>query len=161
MWDKPAGQNILDSGAPSYEVYETKDGKFMAVGALEPQFYSEFLKGIGLEDDTSIPAVMDPHQWPTLKLQFANIFRTKTRDEWTKIFNKLDACVTPVLHFNEVDPKFLTSNGPQPSPKLSRTPAIPDSSSGPRDGEHTSDVLSAFGLSTSEISKILAPLAKM
>lgn len=133
----------------------------MAVGALEPQFYSEFLKGIGLEDDTSIPSVMDTFQWPTLKLQFANVFRTKTRDEWTKIFSKLDACVTPVLHFNEVDPKFLAPNGPQPSPKLSRTPAVPNSGAGPRDGEHTSEVLSALGLSTSEISKIMAPLAKM
>ncbi|MDE3223284.1 MAG: CoA transferase, partial [Acidobacteriota bacterium] len=96
FWQEERGVNILDSGAPFYDVYETKDARFVAVGAIEAPFYAALLEGLGLAS-ASLPAQFDRDQWATLKQRFAEVFRTKTRDEWTKAFEGVDACVTPVL----------------------------------------------------------------
>ncbi|KAL5477338.1 hypothetical protein EMCRGX_G024127 [Ephydatia muelleri] len=80
------GTNILDGGAPFYEVYKTSDNKFMSVGSLEPQFYQALLEGLGLSG-AHLPGQMDQEHWPQMKERFAAVFRTKTRDEWTKIFS--------------------------------------------------------------------------
>src|SRR5438105_3444532 len=81
MWQDDPGTNILDTGAPFYDVYECADGKFLAVGAIETQFYAELLKRTGLEDE-ELPFQLDRPQWPAMKERFADLFRTKTRDEW-------------------------------------------------------------------------------
>ncbi|MFZ0768416.1 MAG: CaiB/BaiF CoA-transferase family protein, partial [Acidimicrobiales bacterium] len=95
-WLEERGTNLLDTGAPFYEVYETKDSQFVAVGAIEPKFYKELLLGLGVKDD-ELPSQWERGQWPNMKERFKDIFLTKTRDEWTEIFQDVDACVTPVL----------------------------------------------------------------
>lgn len=161
IWDQPAGNNILDSGSPNYEVYETKDGKYMAVGALEPQFYALLLKGLGFAAG-ELPSVLDRSQWPSMKSTFAKRFKEKTRDEWCRIFDGTDACVTPVLDFSEIDPKHVAKDGsgPQPSPILSRTPALAGKSI-PTTGEHTEQVLTELGVEQADIRSVLVGRAKM
>ncbi|GAA4173481.1 CaiB/BaiF CoA-transferase family protein [Gryllotalpicola koreensis] len=99
-WSDERGTNTLDSGAPFYDVYETADGLYMAVGAIEPQFYAELLDGLGIDPD-SLPPQHDRAHWPETKQRFADAFRAKTRAEWTDIFVGRDACTTPVLSFAE------------------------------------------------------------
>lgn len=133
VWGKPRGENILDTGAHFYDTFETKDGKYMSVGALEPQFYKKLLQGLDLEGN--IAQYDDDDKARHL---VEAVFRTKTRDEWTDIFSNRDACVFPVLELNEVNQythnrerkAFLDRSEtkydqlvPNPAPKLSRTPA--------------------------------------
>jgi len=131
FWREERGVNILDSGAPFYEVYETSDQRFVAVGAVEGKFYGALLEGLGLADE-ELPAQLDRSQWPHLKQRFAAIFLTKTRDDWTAIFRDVDACVTPVLspreaalHPYNVDRGVFETDEviqPQPAPRFSKTP---------------------------------------
>lgn len=130
-WLEERGVNILDSGAHFYDVYETKDQRYVAVGAIEAKFYGELLSGLGLSAG-DLPAQMDRAQWPTMKEKFATIFLMKTRDEWTEIFEDLDACVTPVLSpseaahhpYNTARQVFTTQGAvqPEPAPRFSKTP---------------------------------------
>ena len=99
MWTDTPGTNLLDSGAHFYEVYECADGGFIAVGALEPQFYAKLLELMELDPD-EFPQ-MDQARWPELKERFAAVFRTKTRDEWAAILEPAEACATPVLGMGE------------------------------------------------------------
>lgn len=100
MWSQERGTNFLDSGAPFYCVYETKDGKHMSVGAIEPKFYGEFVAGLGL-DISELPPPLDKRNWPQLNKTFAAAFAKNTRSEWTEVFSARDACVTPVLSMDE------------------------------------------------------------
>lgn len=100
-WKDERGVNIVDSGAHFYEVYETADGRYFAVGTVEAPFYANVLKGLGL-DQEDLPGQMDRAHWPEMKERFASIFATKTRDEWVEVFDGLDACATPVLAPSEV-----------------------------------------------------------
>ncbi|OBC08215.1 carnitine dehydratase [Gordonia sp. 852002-50816_SCH5313054-c] len=100
LWSDEQGTNMLDTGAPYYEVYETSDGKYMAAGAIEPQFYAEMLRGLGLTD-ADLPGQNDVANWPKLRQIFTETFASRTRDEWAKIFDGTDACVSPVLTFAE------------------------------------------------------------
>ncbi|NXP16580.1 AMACR racemase, partial [Scytalopus superciliaris] len=177
FWSRPRGENLLDTGAPFYEVYKTSDGKFMAVGALEPQFYEQFIKGLGLSSD-ELPAQMSTSDWPKMKKKFASIFAQKTQAEWCSIFDGIDACVTPVLSFDDVAShqhnkqrgSFIKNDqgeiSPRPAPLLSRTPAVPSSPllsrtpavpSCKRDpfiGEHTEEILLEYGFTKEEIGKL-------
>jgi alpha-methylacyl-CoA racemase len=101
IWSDERGINMLDTGAPYYDTYETADGKYMAVGAIEPQFYAELLTGLGLFDQANVPDRNDVSQWESLRAMFTQAFRTRTRDEWAAVFDGIDACVTPVLTFAE------------------------------------------------------------
>jgi len=134
MWNDERGANILDTGAPFYEVYETADGKYFAAGGIESQFYAALLKGMGLSDDASLPGQNDKEQWPAMKERFAAVFATKTRDEWTAIFDGTDACAVPVLSpweahlhpHNKARATFVEVEGrvqPAPAPRFSRTPS--------------------------------------
>lgn len=134
LWNEERGSNLLDTGAPFYEVYETADGGFMAVGAIEPQFYAALLRGLGLGDE-ALPAQMDRAAWPTLRERFADRFATRTREEWTEIFEQTDACVAPVLSpkeapahpHNVARSTFVEVAGalqPAPAPRFSRTPSV-------------------------------------
>lgn len=125
----PRGENLLDGGAFFYDTYETKDGKFMSVGALEPQFYSELLRGLQLTDD-EVPQFGGDNE--KNKAIFTNIFKSKTQDEWRKIFDSIDACVMPVVDWTNASEfehnrdrrNFKNPKVPNPAPKLSRTPAV-------------------------------------
>jgi alpha-methylacyl-CoA racemase len=126
---------LLDGGAPFYRCYETADGKYMAVGAIEPQFFAELLAGLGLSAD-EVPSQFEIGLYPKMFEAFTARFASKTRDEWAKIFAGTDACVTPVLTWSEAagDPHLtaratvITANGVDqaaPAPRFSRTPAGP------------------------------------
>ncbi|MDA8269454.1 MAG: CaiB/BaiF CoA-transferase family protein [Actinomycetota bacterium] len=134
MWQVERGANLLDSGAPFYEVYETADGGYVAVGAIEPQFYGALLRGLGLDGEPDLPAQMDRGRWPEMKRRLADVFRTRTRDEWVAAFEGTDACVVPVLSPDEAPTHphnvargtFVEVDGvvqPAPVPRFSRTPA--------------------------------------
>jgi alpha-methylacyl-CoA racemase len=131
-WSDDRGSNTLDGGAPFYDTYPTADGRYVAVGALEPQFYALLLAGLGLAD-ADLPAQRDRAGWPALRAAFAAAFRTRTRDEWTEVFAGTDACVTPVLTFAEArEDAHVVARGtllevdgvaqPAPAPRFSRTP---------------------------------------
>src|SRR5947207_2552102 len=131
-WRVERGTNVLDSGAPWYDTYETKDGQFIAIGAIEPKFYDELLRRLGLSAE-SLPDQNDPAGWPALRARFAAEFRTRTRDEWCRVFDGSDACFAPVLTFAEAaaHPHAIARKGhvsvgnvtqPAPAPRFSRTP---------------------------------------
>jgi len=154
------GTNRLDGGAPFYQTYETLDGKYMAVGAIEGRFYVQLLEGLEI-DPASLPSQDDVKKWPEIKLRFSHVFKTRRRDEWTAIFEGKDACVTPVLELDEVGKhphnrqrKLLVSvDGvpqPAPAPRLSRTPGRVAKGGGSR-GSNTRDILVELGYTTEEI----------
>ena len=162
-WRDERGSNLLDSGAHFYEVYATKDGAHVAVGAIEPQFYELLLQGLGL-DPKSLPPQMERSSWPAMKLRFAEIFRGRTRAEWTQLFAGSDACVSPVLTPEEAaqHPQAIARNSfsrcfgalhPAAVPHFSR-PAAPLLSPPPVPGEHSELVLRSFGFSGDEISQL-------
>lgn len=138
VWISGREANLLDGGAPFYATYECADGKYVAVGALEPQFYAELLAGLGLAAD-DLPAQLDRSGWPVLRERFEKIFAERTRDEWVGAFAGTDACVTPVLTFAEAaTDEHLSGRGTvipgepplaAPAPRFSRT--APDAPSSP------------------------------
>jgi alpha-methylacyl-CoA racemase len=164
LWNDERGANMLDTGAPFYEVYETADGKWMAVGGIEAQFYAELIRGLGLEGDSSFPAQMSRDQWPAMKARFAGIFRSKTRDEWSEIFDGTDACVVPVLSpweahlhpHNVARSTFVEVNGtvqPAPAPRFSRTPSSISKPPSPP-GADTISALVEWGVSEDAVKKL-------
>ncbi|XP_056369302.1 alpha-methylacyl-CoA racemase [Oenanthe melanoleuca] len=170
LWSQARGENLLDSGAPFYEVYRTSDGKFMAVGAIEPKFYDQLIKGLGLNLD-ELPAQMSLLDWPEMKKKFASVFAQKTQAEWCSIFDSTDACVTPVLSFddaashqhNKERSSFIKNEqgeiSPRPAPVLSRTPAVPSCKRDPFIGEHTEEILLEYGFTKQEIAKLYSDKA--
>jgi len=133
-WKDDRQSNLVDGGAHFYGVYECADGKFISVGAIEPQFYAQLRKlaGLGGED---FDAQMDQASWPTLREEVAAVFRTKSRDEWTAIMAGSDACVAPVLSLTEAPDHphmierstFILQDGvlqPAPAPRFSRTASV-------------------------------------
>ena len=153
-WREERGTNLLDSGAPFYDVYETADGQHMAVGAIEPQFYAELLEGLGLVD--TAPDRSDPGNWPALREALAARFRERTQQEWTGVFEGADACVSPVLPLTEAARHphlaarhtYLEQDGvvqPAPAPRFSRTPAALGSPPS-LPGQHSREALQAWGV---------------
>ncbi|HMQ26681.1 MAG TPA: CaiB/BaiF CoA-transferase family protein [Acidimicrobiales bacterium] len=160
----PRGTNHLDTGAHFYEVYECADGKWLAVGAIESQFYAALLEGLGLTGDEDPAEQMDPSLWPAKKERFAAIFRTRTRDEWCAVFAGRDACVAPVLAPEEAPAHphavarnaFLTVDGvpqPAPAPRFSETP---EGVAGPphHPGADTDAVLAEVGYPPDELTAL-------
>jgi len=159
----PRGTNLLDTGAPFYDVYETADHRWLAVGAIEEQFYAALLEGLGLAD-AGLPAQMDRDGWPAVRARFAAEIRTRSRDEWVERFADLDACVAPVLTPIEAPAHpqsrardaFLTIGGvpqPAPAPRFSRSRL-----DAPRPPEHpgasTIDALAGWGFDAVEVAKL-------
>jgi alpha-methylacyl-CoA racemase len=103
IWSGERGTNILDGGSPFYDTYKTKDGKYMAVGALEPQFYALLIKGLGLENNAIAKNRNDLSQWPALRTLFTETFKSKNRKDWEAIFDGTDACCTPVFELGELE----------------------------------------------------------
>jgi alpha-methylacyl-CoA racemase len=162
-WSDRAGTNILDSGAHFYNVYETADGRHIAVGAIEPQFYAELVRGLGFAAD-ELPPQNDKSQWPAMKEKFARRVKEKSMDDWIAIFDGTDACVAPVRRFDDAltDPHNVARNAfvrvddivqPAPVPRFSRTVAsIRRGADVP--GGSTDEALAAWGFSSSEIDAL-------
>ncbi|KAG1669117.1 Alpha-methylacyl-CoA racemase [Nymphon striatum] len=164
IWGNKRGKNVLDGGAAFYNTYKTKDDKYMAVGALESSFYSELLKGLGInEEEFPQPSMLGQEAID----EFSKIFSEKTQNEWVKIFENLDACVSPVLDrqtapielhnqqrnsFNYNDQEGCYE--PNPAPKLSRTPGFRHLES-PTVGQHSTEILKEYGYSKKEIDSLL------
>jgi len=167
VWQPERGTNLLDTGAPFYEVYETADGQFVSLGALEPQFYAEFVRRVELEDAFApepLPAQMDRTRWPDLHERLVALFRTKTRAEWCELLEGTDVCFAPVLRPDEASQHphmrergtFVEVAGveqPGPVPRFSRTPG---EIQGPpaRPGDHTDSALADWGFSAEEIQAL-------
>jgi len=165
IWNGERGDNLLDSGAHFYDTYQTKDGRYMAVGAIEPKFYEAFMNGLDMECDFSDQ--FNHGKWKELKQEIANTFKRKSQQEWIDIYEHLDACVTPVLNFQQAvnhehnisNHSFMqNANGnyePTPAPKLSRTPGINVSRGDPKVGEHTVEILKEVGYNSKEVDEFL------
>ena len=159
VWQDERGVNLLDTGAPFYEVYECADGKFLAVGPLEPQFYAELVRRTGFRsdrDDADRFGQGSPVTWAADKTEWAALFATKTRDEWAALLADSDACVQPVLDWNEARAHphlvarstFVDVDGisqPAPAPRFSRTPGAIRGPA-PYAGQHTAEVLAEHGV---------------
>lgn len=141
LWGGERGTNLFDTGAPFYDTYETADGKYVAVGAVEPEFFAELVQKLGLED---APQQFDMDRWSELRQVLSIAFKARTRDEWAAVFDDSDACVAPVLTpweahehpHNASRGAFVEVDGvrqPAPAPRFGRTPA--DRPVGPRDAE--------------------------
>lgn len=158
-WSGPRGTNIVDSGAPFYDVYETADGRWLAVAAMEAHFYADLLEILGIDPD-SLPDQDDQERWPEMKAVVADAVRTRTRDEWVA---RADGrgCVSAVLEpaeawthpHNVARGTFVEVAGvtqPSPQPRFSRTPAVVDGPP-PVPGEHTREALRAWGVPDSAV----------
>ena len=157
------GVNVLDSGAPWYDTYATRDGQYFAVGAIEPKFYAELLRRLGLADDP-LPAQHDRAGWPVLRERFARVFATRTRAEWEQVFADGDACAFPVLAFAEAaaHPHAVARAAhvevdgivqPAPAPRFSRTPgAVRDRP--PERGAHGRQALEDWGFDDDAIARL-------
>jgi alpha-methylacyl-CoA racemase len=164
IWNEERGANMLDTGAPFYEVYETADGKYFAVGGIEAKFYAELIEGMGLTGDPDLPGQMERDKWPLMKERFAAVFATKTRDEWTAIFDGTDACAVPVLSpweahehpHNAARSTFVEVDGvvqPAPAPRFSRTPSAVNRPPSPP-GADTDSGLAEWGIDEGTIAKL-------
>src|SRR5262245_7807180 len=162
-WKDERGVNVLDTGAPWYDTYRTKDGKWLAVGAIETRFYKAFVERLGLSL-ADLPRQHDRSGWPDLRRRFAEAITARTRDEWERVFEGSDACVAPVLALSEAAQHphnkargtFVTRDGvqqPAPAPRFSRT--VPEMGAPPRPtGTDTEAVLADFGFSTAELAEL-------
>jgi len=164
-WQEERGSNILDTGAPWYEVYETKDRKYVSVAAIEAKFYEELIQRLGL-DKQALPGQNDRKGWPALRKAFAEKFLAKTRDQWCAVFEGSDACFAPVLSFSEARrhahnaarKSFVTVGKveqPAPAPRFSRTAAAVRRAP-PERGEGGRQALLDWGFSESEVGKLNA-----
>ena len=162
-WSDEAGTNMLDSGAPFYDAYRCADGRFVALGAIEPQFYAELLNCLGLTDD-DMPSQWDREGWPVVRERFTQVIASKTRDEWAVLFYGRDACATPVLTMGETPnhPQaterdaffgFADVIQPRPAPRFSATPAEPALTS-QQPGDATDDVLAELGYDADRIATL-------
>ena len=154
------GENVLDTGAPWYNVYETKDGKYVSVGAIEARFFDELVRRLNLQG----LAQHDRTRWPEMTAQFEKTFKSKTRDEWVEIFDGSDACFAPVLGWSEAPrhphsrarSAYITVNRieqPAPAPRFSRTPGDvlrPP----PERGEGGAEALEDWGFTVDEVERL-------
>jgi alpha-methylacyl-CoA racemase len=162
-WTEERADNIVDGGAPFYRCYATLDGKYVAVGAIEPHFYASLLAVMKLEQ-TTLPDQNDRLAWPSMRERFAGVFREHTRDEWVALAAGRDACLSPVLTIDEapehpqmrareVYSAFDGLRHPSPAPRFDRTQATLSRAT-PRPGENSREALSNWGLSAEEIAAV-------
>jgi alpha-methylacyl-CoA racemase len=165
QWSDGRGTNLLDGGAPQYDAYETADGTYLSVGALEEPFYQSFMHGLGFADD-EIPPRDDRSRWQEMKTRVAAVLRTKSRDEWLDVFRGTDACVTPVLSLadapayehNATRGTFVDVGGivePAPVPRFSRS-VVGVPSPPPAPGEHDLARLTAWGIPAADVDALVA-----
>ncbi|GLS95228.1 alpha-methylacyl-CoA racemase [Piscinibacter gummiphilus] len=163
QWTSQRGENLLDGAAPFYDTYACADGRFVAIGALEPEFYALLRERCGIQDPL-FDAQMDTTRWPMQKVRLADVFRTRTRDEWCALLEGTDACFAPVLDWDEAPSHahnlaretFVTVDGvvqPSPAPRFSRTPARPPQ---PRTPTDPAALLRAWGVDESLAARLAA-----
>jgi alpha-methylacyl-CoA racemase len=163
VWNDNRGENILDTGAHYYNVYETSDGKYVSIGSIEGKFYAELLRLTGLEGE-KLPRQNDRTQWPAFQERLKTVFKTKTRDQWCAIMEGSEVCFAPVLTMIEAPQHphnrhrgtFVEVDGvvqPAPAPRFSRTPSKIQRPPA-RPGEHTEEGLRAWGFSASELEQL-------
>ncbi len=164
VWSDERGTNLLDTGAHFYDVYETADGKFVSIGSIEPQFYAELLRLTGLDDDPEFAAQYNRREWPTMKARLSDVFRAKTREEWTEIMEGTDVCFAPVLSMREAPAHphlvardtFIDVGGvlqPAPAPRFSRTPPeVPTPPAHP--GQDSDEALVDWGFTADEVVEL-------
>ncbi|MEV0012020.1 CaiB/BaiF CoA-transferase family protein [Streptomyces sp. NPDC051840] len=161
LWQDERGLNIFSGCAPFYTTYRCADGRHVAVGSIEPQFYADLVRGLGLADDAECAVQGGQETWPAVRRRFAEVFATRTRDEWAERFTGTQACVTPVLSLTEAAEHphnvargtFLDTGGPlrpAAAPRFSVTPAASPVTA-PKAGEDTRDVLAGAGLTAAEL----------
>ncbi len=164
FWQDRRESNFLDGGAPFYGTYETADGKFVAVGAIEPQFWAELLARLGL-DAATLGFQHDRDAWPAMRDKLAAVFRTKTRDQWCELLEGTDACFAPVLAIGEAAAHphlkargtFVDAGGlvrPGPAPRFERCVVDPHAEA-PALGAHTREVLAQAGYGPGQIDSLL------
>ena len=165
LWNDKKGKNLLDGGSHFYDTYETADGKWISLGSIEPQFYAKLLELAGLEEDEDFKNQLDFSKWPDLKKKTADVFKTKTRDEWCAIMEGTDVCFAPVLSMpeamehphNQARNVFIDVGGclqPAPAPRFSRTkPEVTKPASAP--GDDTFSALAEWGFSENEIQALV------
>ena len=164
VWNQNRGSNLLDGGAHFYGTYETKDGRFVSIGSIEPQFYALLLEKTGLDQDPDLAKQMSRDDWPKLREKLAAVLATKTRDEWDEILLGTDICYAPILNFdeavahphNQARNTFVASADivqAAPAPRFSRTePELPEPPVAP--GEHSEEVLASIGLDAAAIAEL-------
>jgi alpha-methylacyl-CoA racemase len=163
------GTNLLDTGAHFYDVFQCADGTYVSIGSIEPQFYAELLRITGLDGDPEFARQMDKSQWRHLKSRLAEVFRSKTRDEWCALMEHTDVCFAPVLEMGEAAQHphniarstFIERDGvvqPAPAPRFSRTVAEVASSPA-HPGQHSREVLTDWGLPADRIEQLLGSRA--
>jgi alpha-methylacyl-CoA racemase len=159
-WVERRGENLFDGGAPFYAVYATADGRYVSVAAIEPAFWAELLDGLGLAGDPAFAPERqwDRPAWPTMRARLAEVFATRSRDEWCDQFAGTDACLTPVLALGEVSShphhvarRTFVDGEVAPVPRLSRTPGAVRSSP----DEEPADVLGSFGFTDAEAAHLV------
>lgn len=159
LWSETRGDNLLDTGAPWYDVYRTKDDRYVSIGSIEPQFYRALLDQLGIASEP-LPAQHDRSGWPQLRARFSAVFATRTRAEWCAVFEGSDACFAPVLSFSEAPrhpqnaerQAYFSAHGcelPAPAPRFSRTPPAPGATP-PERGQGGSEALADWGFSSAE-----------
>ena len=164
-WNEQRGNNLLDGGAPFYDTYETADGKYVSIGALEPKFFAEMAERIGL-DARFIKGQYDRKLWPEMRAEMTRILRGKTRDAWCTVLERSDACFAPVLSIAEAPTHphaqarqaFVDVDGvvqPGPAPRFDRSTPGPVRPA-PATGTHTDEVLAEAGFSADEIAALHA-----
>ena len=164
-WQDRAGVNFADGGSNYYDTYTCKDGKYLAVGAIEGPFYDELVQLLGLKKE-DLPSRGDAKNWPELKQRFSAVIATRTRDEWAEVFKTSDACVAPVMTLTEAPGHphnvargiFVEHGGhvqPAPAPRFDRTPSMLDKLP-PTPGADTRSILSDLGLSNDAIDALCA-----
>jgi alpha-methylacyl-CoA racemase len=164
IWQDKRGSNLLDGGAPFYDTYECADGEYVAVGALERQFFAELVRVLDIADQ--VPPQHDITRWPEMRSLLTDTFKSKPRDEWAALFEGVDACVAPVLRLTEAAAHphvtarqtLVTVDGvtqPAPAPRFSRTPG--EIAGAPRfPGEDTATTLSDWGFADGEVERLIA-----
>jgi alpha-methylacyl-CoA racemase len=163
-WNDQRESNFLDGAAPFYGSYECADGRFVAIGPIEPQFYRELLQKCGIEDP-QFTRQWERAEWPALRAKLAALFRTRSRDQWCALLEGSDACFAPVLSMaeapqhphNAARATFVAGKGgmqPAPAPRFERTPSeLPPSA--PAIGADSVALLGELGLGESEIAALV------
>jgi alpha-methylacyl-CoA racemase len=167
--EKHRGTNLLDTGAHYYDTYRCADGEYISIGSIEPQFYAELLRRTGLDEDAEFARQNDRAQWPHLKQRLADLFATKTRDEWCALMEGSDVCFAPVLtmseaavHRHNVERQTFFEHGgitqPSPAPRFSRT--APEVTLLPAHaGQHSTDILRDWGFDPARIDALVVSRA--
>jgi alpha-methylacyl-CoA racemase len=164
VWKDQRGSNSLDGGAYYYGAYETKDGKYISIASIEPQFHAELVERLGLKKD-ELPAQLDRDKWPAMRTKLEALFRTKTRDEWCQVLEGTDVCFGPVLTLGEAPAHphnkarnaFIEIDGvvqPAPAPRFAGTP-LEIRMGPPEPGANTAETLAAWGFSKQDVATLL------